>query len=302
MAVAAFSQPRVSVDGKLFRLGETKFYVKGLAYGPFAPDPVGSRFASPEQSARDLAQVRALGANLLRVYHVPPKWFLDFASEHGLKLLIDIPWNKHLCFLDSPARREEARQAVQQAVAGCAQHPAVFAFSVANEIPPDVVRWSGARAVADFIDELVLVAKQADPDSLCTFTNYPPTEFLQPQCLDFWCFNVYLHQRAAFRNYLAKLQMIAEAKPLLLGELGVDSVREGESRKCDMLAWQIEEVFRAGLAGAVVFSFTDDWWRDGRQVENWGMGVTTSDRMPKDSSAALRRAFDAAPYFPLPRY
>src|SRR5579862_2011135 len=302
MAVAASSRPRVSVSGKFFRVGEKKFYVKGLAYGPFAPDSAGSRFASPEQTAKDFVQIRGLGANVVRVYHVPPIWLLDLAEAHDLRLMVDVPWNKHLCFLDSEARREEARQAVRQAVLDCARHPAVFAFSLVNEIPADIVRWSGARSVADFIDDLVQVAKQVDPECLCTFTNYPPTEFLQPQALDFLSFNVYLHQPAAFRNYLAKLQMLAEAKPLLLGELGLDSIREGEALKSQMLGWQIESAFRGGLAGAVVFSFTDDWWRDGRQVEDWGMGLTTRDRTPKSSASAVQNAFRAAPYFPLARY
>jgi GT2 family glycosyltransferase len=51
-----------------------------------------------------------------------------------------------------------------------------------------------------------------------------------------------------------------------------------------------------------VFSFTDDWWRDGRHVENWGMGLTTRDRIPKASAASLQAAFQAAPYFPLAHY
>ena len=302
MAVAASFQPRVSVGGKFFRLGDKKFYVRGLAYGPFTPDSSGLRFASRAQSAKDLLQMRELGVNMARVYHVPPRWFLDEAAEQGLKVLIDIPWNKHLCFLDSQQRREEARQAVRQAVSECGGHPAVFAFSVANEIPADIVRWSGARGVADFIDELVQVAKGADSECLCTFTNYPPTQFLQPQMLDFACFNVYLHQRAAFRAYLAKLQMLAESKPLLLGEVGIDSLREGEERKSEVLSWQIEDAFRGGLAGAIVFAFTDDWWRDGRVVENWGMGLTTRDRVPKPSSFAVTKSFRAAPYFGLPKY
>jgi beta-galactosidase/beta-glucuronidase len=205
MAVAASSTARVSVDGKFFRLGGTKFYAKGVAYGPFAPNAAGQPFASLEQTASDFAQIRELGANLIRIYHVPAKWFLDLAAERKLKVLVDIPWNKHLCFLDSPAHRAEAAEAVRRAVLACARHPAVFAFSVANEIPSDIVRWSGAPAVADFIDDLVHEAKRADPECLCTFTNYPPTEFLRPQSVDFLCFNVYLHQRQPFESYLARL-------------------------------------------------------------------------------------------------
>ncbi len=259
-------------------------------------------FATPEQTARDFAQIRELGANLIRVYYVPPRWLLDLAEQQGLKVLVDIPWNKHLCFLDSAKQRHEAREAVREAARTCAGHPALFAYSVANEIAPDVVRWSGARAVAEFIDELVAEAKALDPGCLCTFTNYPPTEFLRPQSVDFLCFNVYLHHQQPFKNYLARLQMIADAKPLVLGEFGIDSVREGEPRKCEILSWQIETAFRSGLAGTVVFSYTDDWWRGGQMIQDWMMGLTTHDRQRKDSFRAVQKMFRLAPYFPLPRH
>ena len=53
------------------------------------------------------------------------------------------------------------------------------------------------------------------------------------------------------------------------------------------LAWQIESAFRAGLAGTVLFSYTDDWFRGGRQIDDWGFGVTTRDRQPKGPFAAV---------------
>ena len=301
MAVAV-SGPRVGVDGKFFRLGSRKFYVKGVSYGPFEPNSSGQAFASPEQTAADFAKIQELGANLVRIYHVPPKWFLDLALQHDLRVLLDIPWNKHLRFMDSPQERANARDAVRRAVFACARHPALFALSVANEIPADVVRWSGSKRVADFIDELVHEVKKLDPDCLCTYTSFPPTEFLRPQSIDFVCFNVYLHQRPAFKNYLARLQMQSNSKPLLLGETGIDSLREGEEPKRSILSWQIEETFRCGLAGAIVFSFTDDWWRGGKPVEDWQMGLTTRNREPKPSFFAVQKSFQAAPCFPLFRY
>jgi GT2 family glycosyltransferase len=290
------------VDGKFFRLGEKKFYVKGLTYGPFAPNGAGHCFASPEQTTVDMVQMREADANLIRVYHVPAKWFLDLAAEHSLKVLVDIPWNKHLCFLDSRLQRTEACETVRRAVFACARHPAIFAFSVANEIAPDVVRWSGAQGVADFIDDLVHAAKQADPECLCAFTNYPPTEYLRPQNTDFVCFNVYLHDRESFQHYLGRLQMLAESKPLLLGEFGMDSLREGEPNQAEALQWQIESAFRAGLAGTVVFSYTDDWWHGGHPVNDWKMGVTTAQRQPKPAFGAVQKMFHEAPYFRLVRY
>jgi O-antigen biosynthesis protein len=292
---------RVRVDGKFFRLGEKKFYPKGITYGPFAPNPAGERYASREQTIHDFALIQELGANTLRVYHVPPHWFLDLAQEHGLKILIDIPWRKDRCFLDAKALADEARVAVRDAVALCARHPAVFAFSVVNEIPSDVVRWSGTSRVAGFIEELVDIAKTIDPECLCTFGNFPPTEFLRPRNIDFHCFNIYLHQRRAFEGYVCRLQMIADTKPLIIGETGIDSLREGEEHKCEILSWQIEATFQRGLAGIFLFSFTDDWFRNGIQIEDWSMGLTTRDRVPKPSFSGVQRAFKAAPYFPLPK-
>ncbi len=298
MAVAGSSRPRVVVDGKFFRLGEKKFYVKGIAYGPLPPNAQGQPFASPEQTAQDLDQIRDLGANVIRVYHVPPRWLLDLAETREIKVLVDVPWNKHLSF-DSAQRRAEACEAVRNAVAACSQHPAVFAFSVANEIPPDIIRWTGAKAAADFIDELVSVAKRVDPGCLCTYANFPPTEFLHPRAVDFVTFNVYLHNEPAFKSYLARLQMMADAKPLVLGEFGIDSIREGEANKCAMLSWQIEDAFRAGLAGTVVFTYTDQWYKDDKLVEGWEMGLVSADRWPKESYNAVKKLYRAAPHFPL---
>src|SRR5882762_5360052 len=150
MSASAKSPPRPVVDGKFFRLGERKFYIKGLTYGPFAPNDLNEMFPSRGQAAGDLQQIRELGANLLRVYYPPPPWLLDLAEEHGLKLLIDVPWPKHLCFLDSEKSKEDAREAVSRVVRDFKGHPGVFAYSVVNEIPPEIVRWSGVRQVTDF--------------------------------------------------------------------------------------------------------------------------------------------------------
>ena len=155
-----------------------------------------------------------------------------------------------------------------EAVYATRAHPAVFAYSVVNEISAEIVRWSGVARVQKFINALVAEAKQADPGCLCTFTSFPPTEYLQAESIDFACFNVYLHDPKPFAGYLARLQTLADAKPLVLGEFGMDSIRHGEAEKCEFLQWQIELACRAGLAGTVVFSSTDDWFRGGMQIED----------------------------------
>jgi len=291
---------RVTVDGKFFRLAGRKFHPKGVTYGPLVPGADGVAFASPEATLRDFQQIRSLGANLLRVYYVPPRWFLDLAHDHDLRILLDVPWNRHLCFLDSARSRDHAEAVVREAARACAAHPAVFALSVVNEVPADIVRWSGAGAVEAFIDRLVAAAKSEDAELLCTFGNFPTTEFLRAESVDFLCYNIYLHERQPFENYLARLQMIADTKPLMLGEFGVDTIREGEAVQAEILGWKIESAFRAGCAGVVVYAFTDEWWNDGRIIKDWAFGLTRADRSPKPAFDVVRDRYAVAPWFPLP--
>jgi len=58
----------------------------------------------------------------------------------------------------------------------------IFAFSLGNEIRSDIVRWHGPDAVQKFLHALFLEAKGAAPDTLVSYANYPPTEYLD---LDF---------------------------------------------------------------------------------------------------------------------
>ncbi len=125
------------------------------------------------------------------------------------------------------------------------------------------------------------MAKQADPDGLVTYANYPPTEYLDLSFLDFVTFNVYLHDREAFRRYLFRLQNLVGDQPLLLGELGMDTLRHGESEQAEFLAGHLREARLMGLAGAFVFSWTDDWHTGGHPIEDWAFGITHADRSPK---------------------
>jgi glycosyltransferase involved in cell wall biosynthesis len=299
----ARSTDRVRLDGKFFRLGSEKFWVKGVTYGPFGPRSSGESLPEPLQLERDLLQIRELGANTLRVYHAPPRVLLDSAVLSGLRVLVDIPWSKHRCFLGSRADREEARRAVRDAVRACGRHPGVFAYSVVNEIPPDVVRWLGPKRVEAFIDELVDVARHEDPAGMMTFASFPPTEYLHPVSVDFYTMNVYLHAREKFRAYLQRLQNQSDEKPLLLGEYGIDSIRNGEQQQAELLGMHLEEVFRCGLAGTCVFSYTDEWFTGGHAISDWAFGLVRADRSPKpafERVASIYRRQDPLP--PLPRY
>ncbi len=291
--------PRIgplSVDGKYFASAGQRLQLKGVTYGPFPPSGEHGPFPPAGRICQDLQCMSELGVNSLRTYHVPPVSFLETVSQHGtIGLMVDVPWAKHLCFLDSATARRGAREAVRFAAIRGAKYDCVWGYSVANEIPPDVIRWHGARRVQRFLSELADVARQAHPAGLVTYANYPPTEYLDLPFLDFAMFNVYLHDREVFRRYLFRLQNLVGVLPLVLGELGMDTIRHGELAQARFLRGHIQEAKAVGLAGSFIFSWTDEWHTGGSTISNWAFGVTDAERKPKLAFDALKRTFSQTP-------
>ena len=290
-AQGAVEAPPLVARGKFLFRGPEKVYLRAVSYGPFAADPAGEQFPAPALVRRDFSLMRELGANALRCFTVPPPWLLDLALEHHLGVLVGLPWAEHVCFLDDPVLAAAARTAVEQGVARCAGHRAVLAYLVGNEIPPDIVRWLGAARVQAFVGELGARVRARDPGPLVGYASFPSTEYLDCDGLDFVAFNVYLHRPAEFRRYLQRLQNLAGDRPLLLTELGVDAIREGEGAQAAMLDWQLRAAFELGVAGTSVFAWTDDWFTGGRQIDDWAFGLVDRDRRRKPAFAAVQRVY-----------
>jgi glycosyltransferase involved in cell wall biosynthesis len=289
-------RPRVA--GKFIFVGNEKFWVRGVTYGTFRPDAAGNEFADPEIVERDFTQIAANGLNTVRTYTAPPRWFLDAAQQHGLHVMVGIPWEQHITFLDDNQRCRSIVERVRASARALAGHPAILCYAIGNEIPAPIVRWHGAQKVERFLGRLYRAAKAEDPAGLVTYVNYPTTEYLELPFLDLVCFNVYLESKERFEDYLARLHNLAGDRPLILTEIGLDSRHNGEESQAKSVEWQIRGTFASGCAGAFVFAWTDEWHRGGYDIEDWDFGLTTRDRRPKPALAAARNAFSEVPFPP----
>jgi glycosyltransferase involved in cell wall biosynthesis len=290
-----WSRPRA--HGKFLYVGEEKFFIKGTTYGAFPPNDEGFQFPTRADVAKDFTLMKQAGINTILTYTIPPLSLLDQAEEHGIRVIVNIPWMEYECFLESSVTRREIRKEVKDGVAFCRRHPAVMIYAVAKEIPPAIVRWYGAKKVETFLKELYNVAKDGDPESLVTYTNFPTTEYLELPFVDVYTFNVYLHQRPSFCTYLSRLQHIAGELPLVLSEFGMCSFRHGRAGQAEFLDWQIEEIYNHGLCGAVVFGWTDPFYQDNCLVTNWGFGLVDAERNQKPSyEVACRRFKSSVPF------
>lgn len=297
-AIPVVEGERPRVAGKFLFVGDEKFYIRGVTYGPFRPDEQGCEYHTPEQVERDFSLMAEYGINSVRTYTVPPRWLLDIAQKHGLRVMVGLPWEEHITFLDNRKLAQDIERRVREGVRACAGHPALLCLTIGNEIPATIVRWFGRRRIETFLERLYRAVKAEDPEALVTYVNFPTTEYLELPFLDFVSFNVYLETREKLEGYLARLQNLAGDRPLLMAEVGLDSMRNGEEKQADTLVWQIRSTYASGCAGVYIFSWTDEWHRGGFDIEDWGFGVTDRNRNPKQSLESLRKAFAEVPFAP----
>src|SRR5437763_2939727 len=290
-------EPRPTALGKFMFAGDDKLYVRGVTYGTFRPDDDGHEYPAAAVVERDFTHMAACGMNAVRVYTVPPRWLLDSAWRHGLRVMVGLPVERYVGLLaDKTDGLDHLEGVVRAGVRACRDHPAILCYAIGNEIPAAIVRWHGRRRMVDLIERLYRAAKAEDPAGLVTYVNYPSSEYLQLPFLDLVCFNAYLESQERFAADLARLQNIAGDRPLIMSEIGLDSLRHGESRQAKVLECQVRTAFASGCAGAFVYAWTDEWYRSGEDVDDWAFGLTRRDRQPKKALAAVRKAFAKVPF------
>jgi GT2 family glycosyltransferase len=290
------TETRPTVRGKFLFAGDRKLYLLGVTYGTFRPNADGDEFPPPEIVTKDFRAMKANGVNALRTYTAPPRWLLDEADRQELWVMVGLAAEREVGYLNDERSVSEIADAVRERVSSQADHPAVLCFAVANEIPTSIVRWFGRRRMERFIERLCEAVRREDSRALVTYANYPSTEYLQLPFVDLLAYNVYLESPERLSAYLARLHNIAGERPLVMAELGLDSIRNGEVRQAAALSTQIGASFAAGCAGVFAYAWTDEWHRGGEEVDDWAFGLTRRDRRPKPALASVRHAYAVAPF------
>jgi O-antigen biosynthesis protein len=290
------SVKRIYVKGKFLYCGNEKFYLKGVTYGTFRPLEDGLQYPPVTQVEKDFSMMADNGINCVRTYTFPPLYLLDMAQKYGIRIMAGLPWEQHITFLDSADRKNDILERVRHGVRDCNKHPAILCYAIGNEIPANIVRWYGKKRIEQFLKRLYKAVKLTDPDCLVTYVNFPTTEYLDLQFLDFYCFNVYLETVEKLSAYISRLHNICGDRPLVLAEIGLDSIRNGTHLQAETIRWQIETIFGKGCAGMFVFSWTDEWWRGGFDIEDWDFGLVDRQRNPKPALHAVNEAMQAVPF------
>jgi GT2 family glycosyltransferase len=284
---------RVVAHGKHLSANGLPFRVHGVTYGSFRRRSDGAPFPETAVLRDDLRRFVRCGVNTLRTYDLPPPDLVELAAEHAIRLCVGLSYHDWRMEprVDRASRRRIAdagRRAVDEALDLLADHSHVMAVAVGNEVPVDLVRLHGRNHVEQTLIGLIERLHAGTPDLLATYVNFPSTEFLDIPNQDLVAFNVFLERSEDFRRYINHLQVVSGDRPLLISEVGLASEIHGEQAQADLLDDQLRSIDEAGVAGAFVFSWTDDWAVDDQQVSGWGFGITTEERCPKLSFETVR--------------
>ena len=296
--ISQLSAKSPTIKGKFIFVGDKKFHVKGVSYGAFEPDENKNEYFDQKKLEADFALMAANGINTVRIPHTsPPEHLLDIAHKHGLMVMISLSAEQYVGYLIDRQKTIDLEAIIEKKLKTIKNHPALLCASLGNEINASMVRWIGPKRIEKYLKSLYNIVKKACPELIVTYVNYPTTEYLKLPFLDLLCFNVYLEKKVDFENYLYRLQNLAGNRPLMMGEIGLDSLRNGEEKQAQTLTWQIESTIKCGCAGLFIFSWTDEWYRGEEEVDDWAFGLTTKIRESKPALIAVSDSYKAGPYY-----
>ena len=164
------------VRGKALYLGERKLIVKGVTYGPFSSEP--DRRIRPGARPTGLrADGRRRHQHGPRSTRTPQRWLLDLAQRHGLQVMVGLPWEQHVAFLDTGAADSDRADRARGGRGRAPGHPAVLCYAVGNEIPAVDRALARTRRVERLPRRLCRGGKRGGPRarSSPTSTSPPPS-------------------------------------------------------------------------------------------------------------------------------
>lgn len=104
---------------------------------------------------------------------MPPRWLLDTEQRYGLRVMIGLPWEQHIAFLDDTKIVQSIEAQIRAVVHACAGRPAILCYVLGNEILSAVMCWHRAKRVERFLhnqldeSEIARACAETVAESLC---------------------------------------------------------------------------------------------------------------------------------------
>ena len=295
--------------------GDDSFFIQAVCYHPV---PVGQEKRSFETLTQDLAIMREMGVNALRVYEpIASQEVLDEISEAGLSVIIGFGYDQGGIYDLKSGTYLDYVQAFKS-------HPAILLWELGNEYNYHPEWFDGSLDVwYETLREASAAIQAEDPNHpVSTAHGEVPDEALLASLpdVDVWGLNVYRWDV----SYTAALDFArVSGKAMYFSELGSDSFMktaapgydagENQRAQADATHTLLAPIFSDSVpsVGVAVFSFTDGWWKAGapdrQDVGGWApastgvpydgapneeyWGLVDIHREPKEAFAVVQSLF-----------
>jgi beta-galactosidase/beta-glucuronidase len=214
---------QIEVKGTKILLNGEPVFFKGVNYHEMYPG-VGMTL-SREQVRRDLLDMKALGANFVRLAHYShDRQVYELADELGLMVWSEIPaWQTQAETLGSDAvwnayGAPQLKEMIEQR----RMHPSVVVWSVGNEFQSD------REPVARYVARATALVRELDPTRLVTFASDRREKDISFDTVDFIAINEYYGWYYGaipdFAGVLDKMHEKWPGKPIVVSEFGSESI------------------------------------------------------------------------------
>lgn len=275
---------RLKIHGKAFRRHDSSApcFLKSVAFGPFTPGTLLS-----EEIEGEIEKIATdFGANAIRFYDPPPLSWLELCADFELSAFITMDWNHQTDFLSHSIVRRETEMRVRDLVRRYKEYPAVAGYFISNDIPPSLIRYIGRERVLRFLERLIDIGRQLDPDALFSYPNHSPREALTPANQDFFSTNLEPGEFELLGKTLDHRRADLSEIPVFISRFRVDSEDDGEATQAAALVDHIDHACESGIAGTTIFTWSDLTTFENSDGESFGL--IDRNRRRKEAFQAVR--------------
>lgn len=284
-------------NGRLF-LNDTLTILNGVVW--MEDHPTFGSAMTYEAMERDVAMIKALGANLIRFSYPPHPYMLNLCDRYGLLATEEVPV-AHVPaeILLSENYQDLAVSYIKEMLARDRHHVAILAWGIGDEIQTNVA------TACEYINIARNIIRSADERSVYFVTNT-----LDDACLDYVdmvALSVSTTDVKLVRQLIGKAKDELKSTPLFLARYGVNvepGNRNGYSdpKSMEAQARYIMQIYEAikdtRIAGGAILSFND--WRSDRpaltthapDVYLQSMGIVNYQREKRTAFEVARSLFN----------
>lgn len=306
----------VRTQGEQFRVGGQNFWIHGINYYPQrTPWSLFWPQYNPAVTTADLARVREMGFNTVRIFLPYPQFqppftaqhntlkhldhFLEQAGSQGLRCVVTL-----FDFYGDYRRPEVAARYLQALLPRYRNHPAILAWDLKNELDRDAPG-VGSETLQVWLNTVIPALRRADGSHLLTVGWSTPEAALSWQtAVDYDTFHYY-GRPEAFTPRIQALQaqraLRGYTRPLVMGEFGYHTWAEAPQDP-HLLPHQYNDVnalmagrLSQGLAGSLFWNLYDyaptlqePWVLQGPSFQYY-MGLLDVQGNPKPALQALQQ-------------